>query len=107
MAPNVEGYFSINYWDSMFKGYMDEFYIYDTCLSEEQVVSLFIAGDVNVQSEPPVYDPNPVDAIDTVVRPDLYGWTLTYVVTADIAPGNACWFFPIVDCSYIEVLSVV
>ncbi len=46
-------------------------------------------------------------ALDYVIKAaDGTELTARYVCTADIAEGDACWFFPIVDGSYIEVLSV-
>lgn len=49
LAPNImqpgdstfESYFGINYWDYMFKGYVDDLYVYDTALTAGQVLSLY------------------------------------------------------------------
>ncbi len=57
LAPNVmktngyefESYFGINYWDTVFKGFVDELYVYDTALTAGQVVSLYQLGDPTVE----------------------------------------------------------
>lgn len=47
---NFECYFGINYWDTLFKGYVDDFYIFDSALTPGQVASLYLAGDPTVES---------------------------------------------------------
>lgn len=58
LAPNImqpgdstfESLFGINYWDTVFKGYIDDLYVYDSALSAGQVLSLYQLGDPTVQS---------------------------------------------------------
>lgn len=52
-GEGVEGYIGVNYWDTIFKGYIDELYVFDCALTDGQVLSLFQAGDVNVESIAP------------------------------------------------------
>lgn len=55
LAPNImkpgdkpfESYFGINYWDSIFKGYVDDLYVYDVALTPGQVASLYALGNAN------------------------------------------------------------
>lgn len=47
---NFEAFFGINYWDSIFKGFVDELYIYDQALTDGQVASLFLEGNPAVES---------------------------------------------------------
>lgn len=47
---NFECLFGINYWDSVFKGFVDELYIFDKALTDGQVASLFLEGDATVES---------------------------------------------------------
>lgn len=68
LAPNImkpdedvlfESYFGINYWDSMFKGYVDDMYVFDCALTDEQVKTLYSLGDptVEVDKDGPAADP--------------------------------------------------
>lgn len=53
LAPNImqpgdnefEAYFGINYWDTIFKGYVDDLYVYDTALTAGQVATLYQMGE--------------------------------------------------------------
>lgn len=47
---NFEAYFGINYWDTIYKGYVDDFYVFDSALTAGQVASLYLAGDATVES---------------------------------------------------------
>lgn len=55
LAPNImqpgdktfESYFGINYWDTVFKGYIDDLYVYDTALTAGQVASLYQLGNAS------------------------------------------------------------
>lgn len=59
LAPNImkpgdsefESYFGINYWDTVFKGYVDDLYVFDTALTPGQVTSLYQLGDPTVESK--------------------------------------------------------
>lgn len=43
-----EAYFGINYWDTMFKGCVDEFYVFDQALTAADVAALYAKGDATV-----------------------------------------------------------
>ena len=98
-AYGLECYFGINYWDSLFKGYMDEFYVYDEALTPGQVTTLYTkftapayekfpdyTGPLDDEGEeaptteaidPATLTAAPVDetAIDTLGTPDrVLGW---------------------------------
>jgi len=61
LAPNImkpgdaefESLFGINYWDTIYKGFVDDLYIYDTALTAGQVASLYALGDPTVESVAP------------------------------------------------------
>ena len=66
MAPDLmipaegqtfEAYFGINYWDVMYKGYLDELYVFDKALTAEDVAALYAKGDA---TNPPTFDPNDI-----------------------------------------------
>ncbi len=59
LAPNImkpdegvpfEAYFGINYWDTIYKGYVDDLYVFDTALNAEQVAELFAKGNPAIES---------------------------------------------------------
>lgn len=87
----VAGFIGINYWDALYKGYIDELVIYDEALTSGQVVTLYNQGDATmtpsapvegggVEEEPEIVlpeitaDPNALDALGTTAR-DLGWWT--------------------------------
>ncbi|MDR2654824.1 MAG: LamG domain-containing protein [Oscillospiraceae bacterium] len=91
-GDGVEGYIGVNYWDTIYKGFIDELYIFDSALTDSQVAALYAEGDPAVESvapveteeepEPPAAppaEPAPVDesAVDVVGRPerDLAFWS--------------------------------
>lgn len=57
LAPNImkpgdnefQALFGINYWDTIFKGYIDDLYVYDSALTAGQVASLYLLGDPTVE----------------------------------------------------------
>lgn len=60
LAPNImkptsdfESYFGINYWDTVFKGFVDDLYVFDSALTAGQVLSLYEMGNPNVESVAP------------------------------------------------------
>lgn len=61
LAPNImepgdsefESLFGVNYWDTIFKGFVDDLYVYDTALTAGQVTSLYLLGDPTVESVAP------------------------------------------------------
>ena len=59
LAPNImkpdegvpfESYFGVNYWDTIFKGYVDDLYVFDTALTAEQVAELYAMGNPAIES---------------------------------------------------------
>ena len=69
-----ESLFGINYWDTIYKGYVDDLYVFDTALTAEQVAALFAAGDATVDSpkggpaaDAAAAEPEPVPAAVEVV----------------------------------------
>ena len=58
LAPNImkpgedrfESYFGINYWDTIFKGYVDDLYVFDSALNAAQVAKLFEMGNPAIDS---------------------------------------------------------
>ena len=44
-GENTEGHIGINYWDTVYKGFIDEFYVYDDALTDGMVKGLFEQGD--------------------------------------------------------------
>lgn len=74
LAPNImqpggdtfESYFGINYWDTIFKGFIDDLYVFDTALTAGQVASLYALGDPNVESvapEAPAEEEEPAEPV--------------------------------------------
>ncbi len=58
LAPNImkpgedafEAFFGINFWDTIYKGYVDDLYVFDTALNAEQVKALYALGDGTLES---------------------------------------------------------
>lgn len=46
-----ESYFGINYWDTMFKGCVDELYVFDKAITAEDAAALYNRGDATVDPE--------------------------------------------------------
>ena len=57
----VEGLIGINYWDAVFKGYVDELSIYDEALTAGQVQTLYTQGSPSGEYEEMSYD-GPIDS---------------------------------------------
>ena len=88
LAPNImepgdgkfEALFGINYWDTIFKGFVDDLYVYDSALTAGQVLTLYQMGDASVEAVAPtveVEEKNPeIVAQGTLVgAPDFTtGW---------------------------------
>lgn len=49
-SDNFECLLGINYWDTIFKGFVDDMYIYKESLTPGQVASLYLLGDPKVES---------------------------------------------------------
>jgi len=66
----------INWWDSVYKGYIDELYVFDTALTAGQVQALYQQGDASVKSEAPAAEqvgtsdatPTPVVEVEETVN---------------------------------------
>lgn len=86
-GDGIEGHIGINYWDTIYKGFIDEMYIFDEPLTDGQVKTLFEMGNPPETPVAPEYDGSgdeaeeeaapalpeaPVDssAIDTLGTPD-------------------------------------
>ena len=44
-GQTFEAYFGINYWDNLFKGCVDEFYVFDKAITADDVKALYAMGD--------------------------------------------------------------
>ena len=44
-GSNIEGHIGINYWDPLYKGFVDELYVFDEALTDEQVKKLYEMGN--------------------------------------------------------------
>ena len=60
LAPNImkpdtelQSYFGINYWDTIYKGFVDDLYVFDSALDAGQVLALYQLGNPNVESVAP------------------------------------------------------
>jgi len=87
-GDGLEGHIGINYWDTIFKGFIDELYIYDEALTDGQVKTLFEQGNppekpvapeagAVEEPEPEPLPAAPVDAsaVYTLGTPDrVLGW---------------------------------
>ncbi len=51
-GQTFEAYFGINYWDLIFKGCVDDFYVFDQAISADDVKALYAAGDATVTPNP-------------------------------------------------------
>ena len=95
LAPNImkpdegvpfEAYFGVNYWDTIFKGYVDDLYVFDTALTAEQVAQLYAMGNPAIESpqngpaeeaaavETPVEEPAPAP-VEVVIKGTAVGAT--------------------------------
>ena len=50
-SDNFEAFFGINYWDSIYKGYVDDLHIFDYSLTDGQVATLYQLGDPSKAEE--------------------------------------------------------
>ncbi|MDD6639174.1 MAG: hypothetical protein PUE81_10455 [Lachnospiraceae bacterium] len=88
LAPNLmkpdgskfESYFGINYWDTVFKGFVDDLYVFDSALTAGQVLSLYQLGDATVETVAPDGGSEEETAADVTI-------TGTAVGTPDCATG--------------------
>lgn len=109
-GDGIEGYIGVNYWDTIFKGFIDELCIFDTALTDGQVLSMYLAGNPAVESVAPDYEyeedasaeqpvappvdplpdvPTDTEAIETVGTPDLTtGWWGDWSGSYEVANGS-------------------
>ncbi|MBQ9123519.1 MAG: hypothetical protein IJY10_08540 [Lachnospiraceae bacterium] len=105
IAPNTmkpgddefESLFGINYWDSMYKGFVDDLYVFDSALSAGQVLSLYELGNPAVESVAPAQEeeaPEPQNPVITaqgtlVGAPDFTtGWWKEFSDIYEVAEGT-------------------
>jgi len=55
-GEGIEAHIGINYWDTIYKGFIDELYIYDSALSDGQVKTLFELGNPPEKPVAPEYE---------------------------------------------------
>ncbi len=96
LAPNImkpgddafEAYFGINFWDTIYKGYVDDLYFFDSALNAEQVKALYALGDGTIESskDGPVAEEAAVPAEETTpwITPSITG---TAVGAEDLSSG--------------------
>lgn len=56
-GDGIEAHIGINYWDTIYKGFIDELYIYDEALTDGQVKTLFEKGNPPAKPVAPEYTP--------------------------------------------------
>lgn len=77
MGDGIEGHLGLNYWDRIFKGFIDELYIYDEPLTAGQVKYLYELGDANAATTAPEHEcpladsGNEADGGDVTPAPEL------------------------------------
>lgn len=109
-GTGTEGHIGINYWDASFKGFIDEFYIYNDALTDGMVKSLFEEGNPPEKPVAPEYDAGsaepepaepeplpaaPVDAsaIATLGTPErVLGWWTDHTDGYELADGATVKF---------------
>lgn len=99
----VDGFIGINYWDSVYKGYIDELTVYDEALTSGQVLSLYQKGDATmtpsapvegggVEEEPEIVlpeitpDANAIDTLGTTER--NLAWWSEFTGSYELADGQ-------------------
>lgn len=55
-GDGIEAHIGINYWDTIYKGFIDELYVFDEVLTDGQVKSLFEAGNPPEKPVAPEYE---------------------------------------------------
>lgn len=106
MAPGImkpeegstfESYFGINYWDTMFKGCVDEMYVFDKAITADDVAALYAMGNgdadpgIDISGEPKENQkpaPN-ADAIERVGANDYsQGWWTIFSNIVEVPEGT-------------------
>jgi len=67
---NFDALFGLNYWDELFKGYVDDFYIFTDALTAGQVAYLYSLGDPTVETAVPEIEDDPVAQVITNFDPN-------------------------------------
>ena len=62
---NFDALFGLNYWDELYKGYLDDFYIFTDALTAGQVAYLYSLGDPSVETAVPEIEEEPVAQVVT------------------------------------------
>ena len=105
LAPNImkpgdaqfESWFGINYWDTIYKGFVDDLYVFDSALTPGQVLSLYQMGDPNVSSVAPEGTPEeeePQNPVVTITGTQLgaedftSGWWTTFSDGWEVPSGE-------------------
>lgn len=86
----VDGYIGINYWDALYKGYIDELTIYDEALTSGQVLSLYQKGDTTVVPEAPV-EGGGVEEEPPIVLPEITVDTNALSAVGAVTRDNGFW----------------
>ena len=55
-GSGLEGHIGINYWDTVYKGFIDELYVFDEALTDGQVKALFEQGNPPASPVAPEYE---------------------------------------------------
>ncbi len=90
LAPNImepgdnefESFFGINYWDTVFKGYVDDLYVFNQTLTAGQVKTLYEMGNPAVESVAPEVG----EAVEEEKDPEVVACG-TLVGAADFSTG--------------------
>ena len=105
MAPGImkpaegqtfEAYFGINYWDLIFKGCLDDFYVFDKAITADDVKALYATGDATVTPQPNRDDDvagpqdNPKPLLQNGVGKNDYsqGWWTTWSDIWEVKEGE-------------------
>ena len=89
-GDGVEGYIGINYWDTIFKGFMDDLYIFDTALTDGQVKGLYELGDTSVETVAPEGSDSAEEEAEPVAN-DNTGVEVTGTLVGSLTCDSAFW----------------
>lgn len=92
---NFECLFGINYWDSVYKGFVDEVYFFDQALTDGQVASLFLEGNPSIESVAEA--PAEVEAEPVAIDHSAVTTTGTVVGATDCSTGFWSEFSEVVE----------
>ncbi len=89
-GDGVEGYIGINYWDTIFKGFIDDLYIFDTALTDGQVKGLYELGDTSVTPVAQEGSESAEEETEAVAN-DNTGVEVTGTLLGSLACDSAFW----------------